>query len=105
MSRKVVVLDYARGDIEDGRDFYDSCEYGVGDYFSGCILTDIASLQIYFGLHRRHHGYHRLLSKRFPYSIYYDVINEVVIILAVLDMRMEPSNLREIVSRRRTKNG
>lgn len=41
MSREVLVLDDAREDIEVGRDFYDSCEYGAGDYFSGCILTDI----------------------------------------------------------------
>ena len=105
MSREVFISDEARDDIEDGRDFYDSCELGAGDYFSGCILSDISSLQIYFGLHRKHYGYHRLLSKRFPYSIYYDVVNEVVMIVAVLDMRMEPSSLCEVVSRRRTKKG
>lgn len=100
MAREVLISEDARDDIEDGKDFYDTCESGVGDYFLGCILTDITSLQIYIGLHRKHFGYHRLLSKRFPYSIYYDVINEVVVIIAVLDMRMKPSNLREIVSKR-----
>ena len=75
----------------------------MGDYFSGCILTDIASLQIYCGLHRKHYGYYRLLSKRFPYSIYYDVINDVTTIVAVLDMRMQSTSLRKIVSKRKTK--
>lgn len=105
MSREVFVSDEARDDIANGRDFYNLCEPGVGDYFTDCILTDIASLKVYFGLHRKHYGYHRLLSKRFPYSIYYDVADNVVMIVAVLDMRMEPSNLSDIVSRRQTNQG
>jgi hypothetical protein len=35
MSREVLISDEARDDIEDSRDFYDSCELGAGDYFSG----------------------------------------------------------------------
>ena len=42
--KSVVVLADAAEDIEFGRDFYDSQEIGIGDYFSDSILSDIESL-------------------------------------------------------------
>ena len=101
MSRTVVVLDRAREDIESARDFYDGCEVGVGDYFVDCILSDIASLQFYFGSHRVHFGFHRLLSRRFPFAVYYELVDEVVSVVAILDVRMQPSKIRSMVINRR----
>ena len=101
MSRVLVVLDHARDDIEAARDFYDGCELGVGDYFVDCILSDISSLQFYFGSHRVHFCFHRLLSKRFPFAIYYELVDDIVSIVAVLDMRMHPSKIRSMVLNRR----
>ena len=102
MSRTVVVLDRARDDIEAARDFYDGCEPGVGDYFVDCILSDISSLQFYFGPHRVHFGFHRLLSKRFPFAVYYELLEEAVSVVAVLDVRMHPSKIRSMVINRRS---
>ena len=34
--------------------------------------------------------YHRLLSKRFPYGIYYRVEENTVLVRAVLDLRRAP---------------
>ena len=39
----VVVLEDAAEDIELGRRFYESCEAGVGDYFTESILSDLDS--------------------------------------------------------------
>jgi hypothetical protein len=36
-------------------------------------------------------GYHRLLAKRFPFAVYYRVIDNAVIVFAVLDCRRNPS--------------
>lgn len=45
----------------------------------------------YAGIHRMVFGYHsRLLSKRFPFGIYYRVVDEVVLVTAVLDCRRNP---------------
>jgi len=35
-------------------------------------------------------GFHRLLSKRFPWAIYYDVLDDRVRVYAVLDCRQSP---------------
>jgi hypothetical protein len=39
--------------------------------------------------------YHRCLSKRFPFAIYYNLDKEVVRVHAVLDCRQNPSWIRK----------
>jgi plasmid stabilization system protein ParE len=40
-----------------------------------------------------HFGYHRLLSKRFPYVVYYRVEGNVAQVWAVLDCRQDPEKI------------
>lgn len=73
----VVILEDAAGDLESGAQFYESCETGVGDYFLDSILSDLDSLILFAGIHPIHFGFHRMLSKRFPFGMYYEVQGEV----------------------------
>lgn len=98
--RSIQILSDAEIDLEDGKNFYESQERGVGEYFWDCLLSDIESLIIYGGVHRKEYGYYRMLSKRFPYSIYYDVREEVAYVVAVLPMRRDPEWVRERMSKR-----
>ena len=43
---------------------------------------------------------YRLLSKRFPYGIYYEIRDEVVIVVAVLDLIQNPKNISLFISNR-----
>ena len=86
----VVILDEAEQDLIAGFRFYESQSEGLGDYFLNTLFTDIDSLQLYAGIHAVHFGYHRLLSKRFPFAIYYRVENEAARVYAVLDCRRDP---------------
>ena len=63
---KIEILDAAEKDLLDGYDFYERQSKGLGDYFLDSLFSDIESLYLYAGIHGRHFGYHRLLSKRFP---------------------------------------
>jgi hypothetical protein len=96
----IVVLDSAAEDIKAGRNFYNSREPGVGEYFEESILSDLDSLILYAGIHSVHFDFHRMLSKRFPFGIYYDVKDDVVIIYAVLDMRKDPAWIRAELGKR-----
>ena len=96
----VVVLEDAAQDIEDGWRFYDSREPGVGDYFAESILSDLDSLVLYAGVHRLHFGFYRMLSKRFPFAIYYEVEGELAYVYAILDMRRDPLWLRRELQKR-----
>jgi hypothetical protein len=88
--REVVILREVAEDLNDGKAFYDQREPGVGDYFWDSLLADIESLIIYAGIHGRAQGLYRMLARRFPYAIYYEIAGEVVYIVAVLPMRRSP---------------
>ena len=58
--------------------FYEKLEVGVGSYCLDCLFSDIDSLLLFAGIHQIVYGYHRSLSKRFPFAIYYDVVGELI---------------------------
>ena len=89
--REVVILREVADDLNDGKAFYDQREPGVGDYFWDSLFADIDSLMIYAGVHSRTQGLYRMLAKRFPYAIYYEVADEIAYVVAVLPMRRHPA--------------
>ena len=91
----IIVLSQAKEDLLEGKAFYDSCEVGVGSYFFDSLVSDIESLKLYAGIHSKHFGLHRMLSKRFPFAIYYCVKGKTAIIVAVLDLRRNPAWIRK----------
>jgi len=88
----VVALEEVAFDLKIGEEFYEKQSMGLGNYFRDSILSDIESLWLYGGIHQKIYGLHRLLSKRFPYGIYYDLENNIVTVVAVLDLRQNPKN-------------
>jgi hypothetical protein len=63
---KIRLLSSAFHDLAGGRDFYEHQGERLGDYFLDSLFSDIDSLVLYAGIHRKVSGFHRLLSKRFP---------------------------------------
>ena len=88
-----------REDLESGAQFYESCATGVGDYFLDSILSDLDSLVLFAGVHPIYFGFHRMLSKRFPFGIYYEVEDDVAYIYAILDLRRDPLWIRSQLRR------
>ena len=97
----VVILEDAAEDMDSGRQFYESREPGIGDYFIESILSDLNSLILYAGIHPLRFGFHRMLSKRFPFGIYYEVEHETAYIYAILDLRRDPLWIRKELKDRR----
>jgi len=75
-------LSPAKHDLRAGFRFYEEKERGLGSYFLESLYADIDSLHIYAGIHEVHfEKYHRALSKRFPYAIYYtlsDILYQIM---------------------------
>jgi len=92
---KVRILDEAEQDLVDGFRFYETQEAGLGDYFIDSLFSDIDSLHLYAGIHLVHFGCHRLLSKRFPFAIYYKVDSKTASVWAVLDCRQDPDKIAD----------
>ncbi len=91
---KIQITEDAEFDLADGFWFYERQTPGLGDYFRSSLIADIDSLAFYAGIHVHAFGFHRSLSKRFPFAIYYQVNNETVTVVAVLDCRRRPSWIR-----------
>ena len=91
----------AESDVSDAYWFYERQSIGLGDYFRTCIFGDIESLVYFGGIHEMANGFHRSLSKRFPFGIYYTVNSEFVTIVAILDLRREPLWIRELLDERK----
>jgi len=89
--RDVVVLEEVAEDMNEGKAFYDQKESGVGDYFWDSLLADIESLMLYAGVHSKEYGLYRMLAKRFPSAIYYEIADDVAYVVAVLPMRRNPA--------------
>jgi plasmid stabilization system protein ParE len=91
---KVRVLRSALEDLAAGRRFYDRQSQGVGSYFFDSLFTEIDSLVLYAGIHRKQFGFHRLIAKRFPYAVYYRMLAGEAVVFRVLDCRSDPDWIR-----------
>jgi hypothetical protein len=92
---QVLILEEAANDLLAGKDFYEQQKAGLGDYFFDSLISDIESLEISAGVHSRHFDFYRILSRRFPFAIYYDFSGGIACVAAVLDMRRNPARLRD----------
>jgi hypothetical protein len=86
------ILDSALQDLIEGYWFYEKQKEGLGSYFLDSLFSDIDSLRIYAGIHPIYFSrYYRLLSKRFPFAVYYRINDDTVLIYAVIDCRRNPA--------------
>ena len=92
---RIQLLDLAKTDLLEGYRFYEEQDPGLGSYFIDSLFSDIDSLRLYAGIHRRaYKDLHRALSKRFPFAIYYSVEAEIVRVRSIVDCRRNPTWIR-----------
>jgi hypothetical protein len=92
---RIRILSATEEDLEEGSRFYESQSPGLGSYFLAPLYSDIDSLAYLGGIHQIVFGYHRQISKRFPFAVYYRIIDNVLVVFAILDCRRNPSWIRE----------
>ena len=89
---RILLAAEAVQDLADGMAFYETQQEGLGDYFLNCLAADIESLGMTAAIHRKvYRDYFRLLSRVFPYAVYYTGNKETVTVWAVLDCRRNPA--------------
>ncbi len=99
---RIRIFDSAKLDLVDGFSFYETQVGGVGQYFLDSLYSDIDSLALYAGVHpKKSRNFHWMMSKRFPYAIYYTVVDDLVSIHAILDCRQDPRRIEERLSQER----
>ncbi|PTX98086.1 hypothetical protein DB345_04410 [Spartobacteria bacterium LR76] len=97
---RVRISQDAVDDIWEASRFYDHLSPGLGKYFKKRIAEDIESLSRNGPINPVIHGdVHRLLSKVFPFGIFYRAQLSWVEVIAILDLRRNPDWIREKLSR------
>lgn len=96
---RIVLSASAERDQLDGFAFYEAQQSTLGWYFLDSLYADIDSLMLYAGIHPKPIGsLYRTTSRRFPFSIYYSVDEDVATVIAVLDSRQNPQRIRAKLS-------
>ena len=68
----------------------------MGAYFLDTLFSDIDSLKLYAGIHRKiYRDFYRMVSKRFPFAIYYKTDSMAAYVHAVVDCRRSPAWIRK----------
>ena len=93
--KKLRIVSSGIDDLENGREFYNDSAEGIGEYFLDSLFSDIASLRLYGGIHSKQFGFHRMLSRKFPFAIYYRVNENQVVVYRILDGRENPSKRKK----------
>lgn len=94
--KRVGISEEALEDLNEGFQFYEAQETGLGDYFTACLKADIEGLKVSAGMHAVvYKDYHRLLSKVFPYGIFYTMGSAGAVVWAVIDLRRDPSWIQD----------
>jgi plasmid stabilization system protein ParE len=97
---KVRISEDALADLNDGFWFYEVQDPGLGDYFTSCLRSDIEGLKISAGIHSVvYSDYRRLLSRVFPFGIFYTIDKLGAVVWAVIDLRRDPDWIRDRLSK------
>jgi len=94
-SYALFLTELAQKDIYDSEKFYETQSPNLGIYFYDNIITDLDALQFYAGIHQKYFGFYRMITKRFPYAIYYEIEDDLVVVHAVLHTRRDIAFINE----------
>ena len=90
----------AETDLLEGFAFYERQQAGIGEYFLDSLFADIDALALHAGIHIKFDDrLHRMLARRFPFAIYYEMDDETATVVAVLDCRQNPASITERLKR------
>jgi hypothetical protein len=96
---RIEILTQAKEDLYEGWLFYERQQPGMGDYFLDSLCADIDSLHLHHGYHRKFFGFHRMIARVFPFSIYYRLSDNVIHVDAVVDQRRNPESVKQLLLR------
>jgi toxin ParE1/3/4 len=85
----------AAADVEDAYNWYEAQQAGLGDEFLAAVRSLVEVIQAnpnrFPALHRQTH---RALLRRFPYGLFYRVIDDQIIFVACMHAKRHPRRWR-----------
>lgn len=91
MTLRVVFRPEAEAELLEARRWYDEQHVGLGEAFASAVDAAVTSAVRNPLAYPRVHGEtRRVLVRRFPYAVYYHVMSEELIVLAIMHGRRHP---------------
>jgi plasmid stabilization system protein ParE len=92
---RLVFRPQAEIELLEARDWYESQRAGLGQTFSETVDQAVASIVASPLAHPRVHGEtRRLIVRRLPFAIYFRVMADELVVLAVMHGRQQPQRWR-----------
>ena len=93
---RLTILAEARRDLAETRAWYERRASGLGDDFLVVVDATLEAIRRSPEAHRAVIGsYRRALLKRFPYAVYYEFVEDEVVVYAVVHGSQDPGKWRE----------
>lgn len=93
MEYNLTIRPEAETDLSEAYQYYEACRENLGADFLLCIEESLERIvkepHLYQTIYK---NIRRVLSRRFPYCIYYITIGKNIIVIAVLHVRKNPAN-------------
>ena len=87
----------ANTDVKLALDWYEKQRMGLGFDFLDCLEKSILEIISYPEMHELSYGnFRRCIIKRFPFSIFYTIENEEIVIHSIFNNRQDPQKKPEV---------
>ena len=91
MSLPVVFRPQAEGELLDARQWYEERRTGLGEAFRSAVDEVVARVSGQPRLFPRVHGeMRRALVHRFPYGLYFEIVEDQIVVLGVVHGHRDP---------------
>ena len=92
VSYRVVFRPQAQAELLEARDWYEARQEGLGFEFSAAVDATIANIcELPLAYPRVHNEIRRAVLQRFPYAVFFQLLEDKVVILAIIHGRRHPS--------------
>jgi plasmid stabilization system protein ParE len=99
MAVELIMAPEAEQDITEAYNWFEGRRAGLGEDFLGCIDACIQAICRTPEMHARvYQNYRRGLVRRFPYAIFYEYVDQTVIVYCVFHTSQNPDKWRERLS-------
>ena len=96
MVEKLILLPRAEEDIAEAYAWYQERQPGLGEEFLRCVDARLLSIQRNPEMYAlAHESYRRALLRRFPYAVFYEVLEDSITVYSVFHCSQDPEKWRK----------
>jgi plasmid stabilization system protein ParE len=96
MAAELILAPEAEQDLEEAYVWYEHQRAGLGDDFLSNVDACMQAICRTPEIHSRiHEHYRRVLVRRFPYAVFYEYVDEQVIVYCIFHSSRDPQKWRQ----------